>query len=114
MLGNTLDQNHREKLMIAKQDVLDKAHVLEKEYGLSKRETEVVAELITGVTNKEIANTLFVTEKTVKFHLTNIYKKLGTRRRLELAVKLDELLASKLPKPQQDQPEQCHSILKTF
>jgi DNA-binding NarL/FixJ family response regulator len=43
--------------------------------GLSNRESEV-AELVTkGMSNKEVANQLFVTEKTVKFHLTNIYKR---------------------------------------
>ena len=40
--------------------------------GLSNREAEV-AELVTkGLSNKEVANQLFVTEKTVKFHLTII------------------------------------------
>ena len=49
--------------------------------GLSNREAEV-AELVTkGLSNKEVANQLFVTEKTVKFHLTNIYRKLGVTNR---------------------------------
>ena len=33
---------------------------------LSKRETEVLKEMVKGKTNKEIANTLFVSEKTIK------------------------------------------------
>ena len=51
--------------------------------GLSNRETEV-AELVTqGLSNKEVANRLFVTEKTVKFHLTNIYKKMNVKSRAQ-------------------------------
>ncbi len=54
--------------------------------GLSNREAEV-AELVTkGLSNKEVANMLFVTEKTVKFHLTNIYKKMNVKSRAQLIV----------------------------
>lgn len=54
--------------------------------GLSSREAEV-AELVTnGLSNKEVASRLFVTEKTVKFHLTNIYKKMTLRSRAQLIV----------------------------
>src|SRR5215475_103854 len=54
--------------------------------GLSNREAEV-AELVTkGLSNKEVANQLFVTEKTVKFHLTNIYKKMAVKSRAQLIV----------------------------
>ncbi len=54
--------------------------------GLSNREAEV-AELVTrGMSNKEVANQLFVTEKTVKFHLTNIYKKMNVKSRAQLIV----------------------------
>jgi len=54
--------------------------------GLSSREAEV-AELVTkGLSNKEVANQLFVTEKTVKFHLTNIYKKMNVKSRAQLIV----------------------------
>ena len=54
--------------------------------GLSNREAEVAVELTSGVTNKEIANKLFVTEKTVKFHLTNIYKKMKVKSRAQMIV----------------------------
>lgn len=54
--------------------------------GLSHREAEV-AELVTkGLSNKEVASQLFVTEKTVKFHLTNIYKKMAVKSRAQLIV----------------------------
>lgn len=54
--------------------------------GLSNRESEVAALIATGLSNKEAADKLFVTEKTVKFHLTNIYKKMNIRSRAQLIV----------------------------
>lgn len=48
---------------------------------LSSREQEVVGELSRGLTNKEIARALDMTEHTVKFHLKNIFVKLGVDRR---------------------------------
>lgn len=48
---------------------------------LSPRELEVMQELASGATNKEIARTLDMTEHTVKFHLKNIFAKLGVDRR---------------------------------
>lgn len=54
--------------------------------GLSNREVEVAKVVVQGKTNKETANLLFVTEKTVKFHLTNIYKKLAVKSRTQMIV----------------------------
>lgn len=48
---------------------------------LSNREQEIVSELSRGLTNKEIARALDMTEHTVKFHLKNIFVKLGVDRR---------------------------------
>lgn len=49
--------------------------------GLSPREREVLSLLVDGLTNKEIANELCITETTVKLHTTNLYRKLGVRSR---------------------------------
>lgn len=54
--------------------------------GLSNREAEVAELVSKGLSNKEVANQLFVTEKTVKFHLTNIYKKMSVKSRAQLIV----------------------------
>lgn len=53
-------------------------------YGLSTREQEIFSLIIQGMSNIEIANTLYVTESTVKFHVGNIFKKTGLSSRLEL------------------------------
>ena len=49
----------------------------------SKAEQAVIDYLGSGMTNAEIGERLFVTEKAVKFHLTNIYRKSGTRNKIE-------------------------------
>lgn len=54
--------------------------------GLTRREAEIAGYVNKGLSNKEVGNALFVTEKTVKFHLTNIYKKLGVKSRAQLIV----------------------------
>ena len=54
--------------------------------GLSHRESEVALYVAKGLSNKDVAASLFVTEKTIKFHLTNIYKKLGVKSRSQLIV----------------------------
>lgn len=41
-----------------------------------------------GATNRETADMLFVSPKTVEFHLANVYRKLGVRSRTEMAHKL--------------------------
>jgi two-component system nitrate/nitrite response regulator NarL len=53
---------------------------------LTPREREIVQLLGGGASNKEIGNQLKVTEKTVKAHLTSIFRKLGISDRLHLAL----------------------------
>jgi DNA-binding NarL/FixJ family response regulator len=50
---------------------------------LSGRELEVLRHVAAGSTNGEIARKLWVTEQTVKFHLSNIYRKLEVGNRTE-------------------------------
>lgn len=54
---------------------------------LSPAEARVFDRLLRGLSNKQIALELFVTEKTVKFHVTSIYKILGVRSRAQFLVK---------------------------
>jgi ligand-binding sensor domain-containing protein/DNA-binding CsgD family transcriptional regulator len=62
---------------------LDLASLTDK-YELSQREREILALLMRGKKNKEIAKELFISENTVKVHVYNIYKKLGVNSRLAI------------------------------
>jgi DNA-binding NarL/FixJ family response regulator len=53
---------------------------------LSQREMEVARLVAGGCSNRDIANRLSISEKTVKTHLANIFKKLQLRNRLDLAL----------------------------
>ncbi len=58
---------------------------------LSEREIELLSLLASGSSNKEIAKTLFITEGTVKNHVTHILGKLGVRDRTQAALRAKEL-----------------------
>ncbi len=53
---------------------------------LTAREIEVLEQVVTGATNKEIAERLHITENTVKIHLRNILEKLQVQNRVQAAV----------------------------
>ena len=57
------------------------------EEGLSERELQVLALLSEGATNEEIAGRLFLSEKTVKSHLSSIFRKLAVTNRTQAAAK---------------------------
>lgn len=76
-------------------DVLEslrqKTHELNRSFSetqeaLTDREQEIVRWVIQGMTNKEIAARLEISDKTVKTHLSNIFSKLKINRRLELTL----------------------------
>lgn len=48
---------------------------------LSKREVQVAEKVSEGLSNQSIADQLFISERTVKFHCTNIFKKLAISNR---------------------------------
>jgi DNA-binding NarL/FixJ family response regulator len=53
---------------------------------LTKRERDVLTCLVKGHSNKEMADSMFISEKTVKNHLTSIFRKLGVKDRTQAAV----------------------------
>jgi DNA-binding NarL/FixJ family response regulator len=55
---------------------------------LTSRERQIAADVASGKSNREIAEVRHITERTVKAHLTRIFRKLGTRNRHALAMKL--------------------------
>jgi DNA-binding NarL/FixJ family response regulator len=54
-----------------------------KALGLTQREVTILGALARGLSNDEIAKEFWVAPQTVKFHLTNIYRKLGVKNRTE-------------------------------
>ncbi len=63
---------------------------------LTPRERQILSILVQGRSNKEIGNTLDLSEKTIKHHLTNILQKLRVRNRVEAAL----MMSNHLPQHQ--------------
>lgn len=57
---------------------------------LSRRESEVAELVRDGLTNREIANSLFISERTVEGHVAQICNKLGVRSRIQIATQMLE------------------------
>jgi DNA-binding NarL/FixJ family response regulator len=53
---------------------------------LTNRELEILQLVLAGYTNKAIAAEIYISEKTVEFHLDNLYTKIGVRTRLMAGV----------------------------
>jgi DNA-binding NarL/FixJ family response regulator len=70
----------------ADNDFVPKERENTKKEQLTPREQEVLTLLTEGHTNKEIANKLFISEKTVKSHMNNIFKRLNVSGRLQAIV----------------------------
>ena len=61
---------------------------------LTKREKEIFDYLIMNMTTKEIASSLMISEKTVRYHISNVMQKLGVKGRASAVIellKLDEI-----------------------
>jgi DNA-binding NarL/FixJ family response regulator len=56
------------------------------EYSLTQRENDILAQLAEGHSNREIAQSLFLSEKTVKAHLAAVFRKLGVTNRTQAAM----------------------------
>lgn len=54
-----------------------------KELGVTRRELEILALIANGMSNREIAEKLFVSENTVKTHSSRLFDKLGAKRRTQ-------------------------------
>lgn len=80
---NTLHPQATSQLMKVGEPHIELPHKL---YPLTPREQDVLSELTKGKSNKEIASSLFVTEKTVKTHISNIFSKLLVQDRTQAAL----------------------------
>jgi DNA-binding NarL/FixJ family response regulator len=75
------------------------AQTAESPGGLTRRELEILRLVAEGHSNSQLARMLWVTEQTVKFHLSNIYRKLGVSNRTEASrwAQLNGLLTEQTP-----------------
>jgi len=60
-------------------------------HNLTKREMEIVGAVVKGQSNRQISQSLFIAEATVKKHLFNIYEKTGCRNRTQLVLSLTSI-----------------------
>jgi len=82
--------------IIEKQIIVDRSPFIMDEkqlekWGLSKRELEILGLINDGLSNQQIAAKLFVSENTIKKHVSNIFFKLDVERRTEAVKKAKEL-----------------------
>ena len=68
---------------------IDKSKI--SDLGISQREYEILIEISNGLSNKEIADALFVSESTVKTHVSNLFTKLDAKRRTQAIQKAKAL-----------------------
>ena len=79
-IGVLLNKKSSAKTHISEEDVdLKKLKTL----SLSDREYEVLKEIASSLSNKEIAEKLFLTESTIKTHVSNLFVKLNAKRRTQ-------------------------------
>ena len=67
---------------LVSRDIIDKGKI----NSLTNRELEVLIEVANGMFNKEIATSLNISERTVKNHISNIFKKIDVSDRTQAAV----------------------------
>jgi DNA-binding NarL/FixJ family response regulator len=73
-------------------EVIKKEGVMKENiFDFTPREVEVLMLLTMGKSNKAIGKILFISDSTVKAHLTSIYKKLGVENRIEAVVLVKDL-----------------------
>lgn len=65
-------------------DVTDILENLYQQYGISKRERDIIREICNGLTNQQIADKLFISLQTVKDHIHNIFRKVNVSNRVQL------------------------------
>ncbi len=81
----TMSEGDKQQLQKLK-NLVEKGEVIERKASLTKREYEILTLIADGLNNREIANTLFISEKTVKNHVSNIFKKIKVNDRTQAAI----------------------------
>lgn len=99
-VGRKLTSHLLEELSALTEAIGQRARPVDIDYRLERltpRERAIVGELSAGASNKDIAHKFDVTERTVKAHLTAVFRKLGISGRLQVAVFMAEHCRSNPP-----------------
>ncbi|MCM3240632.1 response regulator transcription factor [Heyndrickxia oleronia] len=86
-MANEMIKSMKKSMNIGAKEELHKSPIKGNPYGLSPREVEVLQKLSLGLRNQDIAETLFLSEGTVKNYISNIYSKLNVKGRRQAALK---------------------------
>jgi two-component system, NarL family, nitrate/nitrite response regulator NarL len=84
--GNVLSPRVIQNLFEDQETSVSNGHARRNEYSLTQREHDILALLAEGRSNREIAQRLYLSEKTVKAHLAAIFRKLGVTNRTQAAM----------------------------
>ncbi|WP_108867484.1 response regulator transcription factor [Aquimarina aquimarini] len=88
IIGSVINKKTSHSITVSSQEI-NQAKI--NELGISNREHEVLCKVAEGLSNKEIAHQLYVSENTIKTHVSNLLAKLNAKRRtqaIQIAKKL--------------------------
>jgi DNA-binding CsgD family transcriptional regulator len=77
-------KSHYHKSLVLQKKNDETLSVFFRQKGISKREEEIIHLVLQGMSNNEIEKKLFISLKTVKNHVYNVYRKLGVKSRVQL------------------------------
>jgi DNA-binding CsgD family transcriptional regulator len=89
--------SHLEDLTAKAQKLLEAGRAVKSHVKLTRREEEVLNGVVRSLANKEIAASLNLSERTVKFHVSSLLAKFRVRGRMELVREAAQLPASNVP-----------------
>ena len=82
-LMSSIDHALSAPLAFSARDIAGAIRRSRETFGLSQRELQILSQLYKGAPLKEFAQTLFITESTLKTHLSAIYRKMGVKNRVQ-------------------------------
>lgn len=89
--------------------LLQAGHSVGRVVKLTRRQDEVLSGVVRGLANKEIAGTLHLSERTVKFHLSSLLAKFSVRGRMELALAATRGMLGPIAEPQLFAPPEART-----
>lgn len=105
------DTRHLENLTEKAQKLLEAGRAVKTHVRLTRREEEVLNGVVRSLANKEIAVSLNLSERTVKFHVSSLLAKFRVRGRMELVREAAQISASNIPVPGPVATRESHSFV---